>query len=73
MSDDLPSEIVARLRQLIPDATGKSYVWGRAMKDAADEIERLRRTRDELLIYINGVAKNSAKVVEAMRVATDSK
>jgi hypothetical protein len=50
MSDDeLPTEIVARLRQLTPAATGKSYVWGQAMKDAADEIERLRAILDAKL------------------------
>jgi hypothetical protein len=35
-------DIVERLREYTPDATGKSYAWGKAMKDAADEIERLR-------------------------------
>jgi hypothetical protein len=51
------------------DDRGDDY---RAQKllNAANEIERLRRTRDELLAYINGIARNSAKVVETMQDAT---
>jgi hypothetical protein len=56
--DELPAEIVARLRVLTPDATGKSYVWGQAMKDAGDEIERLR----SIIAQIADVLLKAAKL-----------
>ena len=36
------TDIVERLREITPDVTGKSYFWGKQVKEAADEIERLR-------------------------------
>ena len=52
--DELPTEIVARLRALTPDATGKSHVWGRAMKEAADEIGRLRDVVEKVAMHKPG-------------------
>ena len=39
------------------------------LREMADAFDALRRTADELLTYINGIAKNSTKVVESMRDA----
>lgn len=61
---DRDIDIVDRLRMDGPNAMELADL-------AANEIERLRRVRDELLIYINGVAKNSAQVVAAMRATVN--
>jgi len=34
-------------------------------KEAADEIERLRRQRDELLSYLNGISRQALEMVKA--------
>ena len=52
------TDIVARLREHTPDATGKSYVWGRTMKDAGDAIERLRSDLSRMREALEGLADN---------------
>lgn len=37
------------------------------LRGAADEIEKLYRIGNELLLYVNGLARNSTEVVKSMR------
>lgn len=43
-----PAELVARLREAMPEITGKSYYWGGLVKRAADMIEAQAREIERL-------------------------
>lgn len=58
------SDLVKRLREQTPEASGKSMYWGRLMKEAADaleakdaEIERLHTERDGVVALYNASVK----------------
>jgi hypothetical protein len=58
------SDLIARLRGPAPSIP--------AMRDAADEIERLQRLTDNLLEYLNGISRQTAEMVKANTTAENN-
>ena len=60
---DAGEGLVERLRELTPEITGKSYYWGKLVKEAADTIESLQRAG----MLLNVVIDNRDDTIESLR------
>lgn len=60
-------DMLAKLKDLHKQATTERshYYVASCCKDAIAEIERLRRQRDDLLSYLNGISRQTAEMVKA--------